>query len=513
MTENTPLPAIPRKVNLKIVLPILMILALLLIYGAGFIALPIGVLTSLRNSDCKGVISWNKVYTSLYPSSIRDQTLPAPVRECEVYLAAVSLEEQGTWREAYNAYQTYATTYPTGLYIGQVREHSALVLMNAVHDEVEANQHEQALADLNLILTTYTDSSVAAEAWTLVPQVYISWGTAFRDAADFERAEQVFNEFKAWTQTNQKTELETEARRELAKTYLGWGLVLQEHKQYETALSKLDQAIAADPQSQFESAAEVRSAQQNIYVEWGNVFLGLGEFPTAIEKFNKAVSLSDGKTEDGTRDALSNGHIQWAASLSSAADFHAALEHLNLAKDAAQTDPAKQTVDKSFSDMYLAFSQSTEIQARAAIREGVDAICKKNKKPEFPIFGLNKDSVRLGISGDDAKLPEELTAKTPGEMHYVMCVNVENKTVDSREQQEIVYKTSKWYLYRMVTQTRVQLIWKIQLFNADTGELVAETTLNGGAPPPFPEGAGGGSFAGPAPTDAEISKWLDSVIK
>lgn len=512
MTENTAAPIKVHKFNLKIALPILTVLVLLLLYGAGFIALPIAILTSLRNSDCAAVISWNNVYTSLYPSSIQDQTLPAPVKECEVYMTAVALEEKAAWRPAYDAYQTYISTYPTGLYLSNVREHSALVLMNLIHEEVEGNQHEQALSDLTLILSTYADTSSAPEAWRLVPQVYTSWGTAFREADDFERAEQVFNEFKKWAQTNQKSDLEVEAHRELAKTYLDWGLVLLEHKQYETALLKLDQAVAADPQSKFDSASEVKSAQRKVYIQWADVFLELGEFPAAIEKFEKAVSLSDGESDDGARAALTHGRIQWAASLSTGADFKAALDQLKLAQNAAQADTSKQAVDAAFSETYLAFSRSTEIQARAAMREAVDMICKKKKKPELPIFGLNQDVVRMGISSGDAKLPSDLVAKTPGEMHYILCVDVENRTVDSREQQEIVFKTSKWYLYKMVTSYRVQLIWKIQLYKADTGERVAETTLIGGTPPPFAEGMGG-TLAGPPPTDEEVTKWLQSVVE
>lgn len=250
-------------------------------------------------------------------------------------------------------------------------------------------------------------------------------------------------------------------------------------------------------------------------MEWGNVFLGQNEFPVAIEKFDKAVSLADGSSDDGARDALINGRIQWAASLSAAEDFKGALDQLNLAKESAQAESSKKSVDAAFSNTYLAFSNSTGPQARVAMRQAIETMCKQHKKPELPIFGLKKDALRLGIHGGDAKLPENLAAKTPGEIHYVVCVEVENKTIASREYKNIVFKTSKGYFYTIEQQFRVQLIWELSLYKADTGEKVSETTLMGATPPPFPEGANaaGTYFAGPPPSAEQLTDWLQSSIK
>jgi hypothetical protein len=129
----------------------------------------------------------------------------------------------------------------------------------------------------------------------------------------------------------------------------------------------------------------------------------------------------------------------------------------------------------------------------------------------LPIFGLNKDSIRFGIHGVEDQLPENLLARTPGEMHYVACVTADNKTIESRQHKNIILQFSRGYLYVLVDQFRVQLIWNVRLLNLATGKSVAEQSFTGGTPPPFSE-TGGNYFYGPTPID-ELTDWLPSVIQ
>jgi hypothetical protein len=241
--------------------------------------------------------------------------------------------------------------------------------------------------------------------------------------------------------------------------------------------------------------------------------LGQRDFSGAIEKFKLALSKADGNNDDGANDALVNGQIQWAKDFSAKEDFQAALEHLQTAKETALSEAAKKSVDNAYQDTYLAFSKSTGPQARRAMKDALKTVCEKHKAPDLPIFGLSKESIRFGIYGVEEKLPENLAATTPGEMHYIACIDVENKVIDSRYKKSIVLRVSRGYFYTYIHQMRAQIIWNVILLKTDTMKNVGVTTLTGDTPPPFPEGNdNGGIFYGTSPID-DLAEWLQSVIK
>jgi len=508
MPENTTAPVNTRRSYVKIFLTVLI---LLLVYGAGTIVLPFSIQTSFWNKNCNSVLTLHKSYASLYPEFIRVGTLSGPVRECEAYMLATSNEEDKNWRDAYDAYQVYSTTYPSGLYVVEAYEHSAVALANIAKEQVERKEYEDAVKNLNLITSSYSDADISVEVWTLLPSIYTSWGADMRESGDFAKAEQVLNDFKNWSLTYQRNDSVIDAQRELAKTYLAWSRDLQSQMQYEDALAKLDLAVSADPESQFDSAAQVKSGQSHVYMEWGNDLLEQDQFPLAIEKFELAVVKAEGTKDDSARDALANGQVQWAHKLSADEDFQDALEHMAAAKEIAASDTANKSVDTALQDTYLAFSNSTGQQARRAIKEALQTVCEKHQAPDLPIFGLNKNSIRFGIYGAEDPLPEELAIRAPGEMHYVACITADNKTIESRLHRNITLRVaSNYYYYTLVEQFRVQVIWNVELIKVDTGTSVAEQTLKGAPPPPFSE-AGGIYFYGLPPLD-EFTVWLQSFL-
>ena len=222
----------PKKPRNKFILVLLFgILILLLLYGAGFIVLPISIMTSFRNENCDTVLTLDRVYAGLYPGFMEDQGLSVPVMECKTYRRATLSNEQGAWRQAFDA-------YPNGRYIEEAHEHSALALLNILKDQAEQKKYDEAVANLNLINASYSDTPVSAQALSLFPSLYTFWGAGLRESGNFERAEQMFNELSTWSQNNQKTESQAQAQSELAKTYIAWGLALQSQKLYEDALAK-----------------------------------------------------------------------------------------------------------------------------------------------------------------------------------------------------------------------------------------------------------------------------------
>lgn len=494
----------------KILLAGLLILLLLLVYGIGIVVLPISILFSHQNKNCDAVLTLHKMYVELYPSFLEDQTLSAPTRECDAYALATSIEERGSLQEAYAAYQAYLTAYPSGLYVEEAHERSVLVLISMVKDQIDQKVYDEALANLNLIISSHPDTSVSTDAWSLFPSTYTSWSTGLRKAKDFAGSEQVLNEFKNWSQTNQKNDLVMHAQRELAQTYLAWGLDLQSQKQFESALAKFELASAA-PQSQFDFAAQVKAGQSSTYIDWGNELLEQDQFPVAIEKFELAISKSGGTNDENAADALANGQIHWAGRLSTDEDFQGALEHLQSAKEIAATDAVKKSVEVALQDTYLAFSMSSGPQARKAMKEVIKTVCQDQEAPDLPIFGLNKDSVRFAIYGVDDKLPEGLAAKTPGEMHYVACVTTDNRTIETRLHKDMVLQQGRFQYYRLVEQFRVQVIWDVRLLGTDTSKRAAEQIFKGEQPPPFAENAGN-YFYGPTPME-EFKLWLQVFIQ
>jgi tetratricopeptide (TPR) repeat protein len=507
MSENAGTSVNTRKSYVKILLLTLAVIVPLFVYGAGVLVLPFSAQIIFQNKNCDLGLNLYKVYASLYPEFIRDASLAGPVQECEAYVLATSNENDENWRSAYDAYQDYLSAYPSGLYAGEAYEHSAVTLMSIAKEQAEQKEYAEAVKNLNQLVSSYSDTNVSAESWTLFSSTYTAWGSDLREADDFERSEQVLNDFKTASLNYQQVDPTTEAERQLAQTYLAWGLNLQSQKQREDALAKFNLAVSVDSQAQFDSTEQAKSSQRKLYIEWGDDLLEQKQFPAAMEKFALAVSQAEGEKDDGAKDALVNGRIQWAADLSHAEDFTGALEQLKSAKQAAASDPS---VEKALQDTYLAFSKSSGRQARIAIKEALETICKKHDEPDLRIFGLDKDSVRFGIYGVEDRLPEDLAARTPGEMHYVVCITTDNRTVESRQHKNIVLKVSRGYYYTLVEQFRVQMIWNVELLNVETGRSVAEQTLTGELPPPFSE-VGGNYFYGKAPME-EFKTWLQSAI-
>ncbi len=446
---------------------------------------------------------------------MQDGTLPASVNECRSYLTASSYEEAVDWWAAYDAYQAYSSTYPDGLFAAQAHEHGALALMNLAREEIQGGQYKEALDGLERIVSDFADTDISAEAWMMIPSTYVSWGSDLQDEGQFEQAEQAFYRFKIWSQNNQKPDLEKDAQRELARLYVDWGLSIQSQKQYENALAKFDQAIAADPQSEFDSTEDAKTGKRSLFVEWGNELLEQNQLSAAMEKFENAVSLADDEEDSGAGDALANGHLHWASNLSADEDFFGALEHLEIGQTAARTDDMKQALDAGLQEAYFAFSKSTGRQAKQVVRDALVTVCNENDIPEYPIFGLDKDSVRIGLFGVEGQLLEDLAARTPAEMHYVACVRVERRVLE-------VDGSYAWFrgpagIFRVTLDEvrRIQVYWTITVREIGTGKILGTETFEGSPPPPFPKGgaSGGGDLEGSPPPQEALRKWLLSIIQ
>ncbi len=337
-------------------------------------------------------------------------------------------------------------------------------------------QYMDAVDNLNLLLTDYEDTEIAPDGIALLPEVYTAWGTNLRSDNDFGGAERVFNDFKTWSQNAEKPEHVNAAQREIAQTYLDWGLALQSQKQFEVARIKLEIAESTDPNplSNAWPASSMKANQGTFYHEWGDYLVEQKDFVSAMGQYETALSLLAGDDQDAIKDGIANGHIQWAGDLSSHEDFIGALKQVDLAEQSAATEAMKKLVESARSNTYLVFSQSSGEQARQAMKEAVELICKQSLPPKLPIFGLNADIHLAGFYGNDQVLPENVAAQTPGEMHYVACID------------DVVSKTIQYVEFYGFQMFRFKESWAISLRDAATGKIVEEHLLEGDDPDPMP---------------------------
>ncbi len=498
-----------KKLRISLFVTISIVILSLLAYTGGIIVLPVSMLYAYKDKNCGSVLARNNIYTRIYPAFLEDKTLTGPVMECAVYTLANLNETKGAWRGSYNAFQVYSASYPNGLFVKEAHEHSAIALIGLVKEQIAGKTYKEALENLNSVVVGYNDTSSSAVARGLFPEIYTAWGTDLRSAGKFAEAERVFNEFKAWAESNQKTELAKSVQNELAQTYLAWGLALQSQKQFEEANTKFAAAASTDPEPQSNSgpASQVKANQTKLYEEWGDYLIGQKDFEQAIEKYKTAVSLSENNDQLTAKDAVANGYIQWGAGLSATDDFLGALKQVDLAQANAATDTMKKSVEETRSGIYLAFSKSSGEQAQQAMKDAVRVVCELNKKPDLPIFALDKSAVLAGVYGIEAQLPENVLAATPGALHYVVCTKVVEQTVQFVD----------FYGYQMI---RIKVSWDVSLYNMETGNVIETQHLDGQDPSALPTEPGAivaagrrQRYVGQPPTITELAAWLLTVMK
>jgi tetratricopeptide (TPR) repeat protein len=525
-------------------------------YAAGGFILPAAIQSGYQGKNCDSVLQLGGLYARFYPANTETSKL---VSECALYTLAVHQEEQKAWQEAYNSYKVYLGTYPNGIFVREAREHSALALMGLAEMQQEQKKYTEALGTLNMVMQAYTDTPSAAQSAVRIGETYLAWGTDLRATKDFSGAEKVLKEFKNWAQDHNQaesvkaakdalaqtyqawgTDLRTAgdfagaentftrlqnwaqdnqladsvktAKHELAQTYLAWAVGLQSQKKFPEAQARLEQVIATDPESQAAAgpAAQAKAALPALHTEWGNTLIAQNDFAGGIDQLKNALKLTEAKDQPAAKEVVVKAYLQWAASLVKAEDYLLALDKIKLAEGDPGTEAAKKDLETARADTYLAFSNSAGRQAQQAMRDAVKALCEKNKKPDLPIFGLDKTNIRAGLFGVDAKLPENVAATTPGALHYVACIEAVLKPVETR--------TFYWAVL-----VREKTDWNVTLRAMDTATNKATTVLEGGTPPPLPQITRANyisiltspyqHFPGSLPDVVDLANWLLTFLK
>jgi len=163
-------------------------------YIGGYFILPGMVKSAYRDGNCEAVLSQHDIYSSVYPSAITNESNADLVRECAIYTLAVTNEDAELWRDSYYAFSVYRESYPQGLFTDEVCEHSAVVLMGLVNEDVGQGNYAKADDGLNFILENYSDTPIAADAKKIKTDLRMELGINMRETGDFAIAQQIFIE-------------------------------------------------------------------------------------------------------------------------------------------------------------------------------------------------------------------------------------------------------------------------------------------------------------------------------
>lgn len=500
--------------GLAIIIAIAVIIIILLgVYLAGNFVLPGSIKSNYQSKNCEQVLSLGNVYASVYPAFLADKSIPDLTKECALYSFALENEQKKVWQDAFNGYKTYKQNYPKGLFVNEADEHSALILTNWAKDDLAAKKYNNALDNINLVIQNYSNTKAASEASELTSDVYTTWAKDQRESSDFAGAESTLKTFSTWAAGAKKTEYVKSAGRELASTYLAWGLAFQSQKQFDDARTKLELAISTDPEPLAKTgpAMQAKAAKAKLYTEWGDTLLDKDDFAGALDRYQTVISLSEEKDQSVAKDRLAEVHLKWAANLSSTEDFLGALKKVDDASQSAATDTEKKTVETAKTGIYAAFSKSTGKQAVAAMKDAAKEVCEKNKKPTLPIFGLDKEHVLAGIYGVDDQLPESVAAKTPATMHYIACIDMHTDTI-----QTMMFLWAKF--------VREKYTWNVTLRPVADPTTTSTTKIEGGIPPALPQITRanylsyllGSSFyrsRGSNPDAVTLANWMLTIMK
>jgi len=484
-------------------------------YFAGSLVLPGSIKSAYQEKDCQSVLKLDNTYRSIYPANMTSKRPASLVNECAVYTLAMTSEQRGAWRDSYHAFSVYSETYPSGLFTDEAHRQGAVGLLSLTKEEITQKKYLEAAGNLNTILVDYKDTDVVTEAVKLFPEIYMAWGEDLRAGGDFTGAERTFNDYKVWAESNRQAEHVQTAQAQLAQTYLVWGTALQAQQKFDDAQAKFDLAVSLNP----DFAEQIQSGQMELYRQQGDYLIEQGDFAGAMERYETAAALSKSNDPASASDIIANGFVQWASGLTAEEDYLGALVLLDFAQTNAATNSAKTGVDNARSDLYLMFSKSVGAQAQKAMEDAVRIFCEHHIQPRLPIFGLNKDTILAGIYGiEDNKLPENLVATTPAELHYVVCIEETIKVIGSVRHN--LYASAAGfqpYLFE-----RFQYTWVVILRETDTGAETASTTIHGAEPPPFPTNDfeiytaafnGETQYRGPKPDFGELVAWLSTTLK
>jgi len=460
-------------------------------YLAGNSIFPSIIKSNYQNKNCDRVIHLNDYYSKYYTAKqIERSGISEQVGECAAYITALDREQQKAWQNAFSNYKKYSESYPSGIFVKDAHEHTALVMTKLAREQLVQKQYSEASQSLKLIFSDYRDTVVAKESGEMLLEVYAAWEKDLRDEGEYADAEKNCLELNDWAQKNFQADAARQANTALAQTYLEWGQAIEKGGDFMEASRKYEQAIQVDPAPDIlnSPAFQAQHALPKLHIAWGDVLFSQQNVDGALGQYQTAIDTSTPDYQPTAKDALANVYLKFATDLASKEDFLGALDQITLAENSAGTGTLKESITETKKNIYAAFSTSSGEQAQAAITAMVKATCEgTDEKTSLPIFGTDAGSIKALLYGVETFLPQEMTAQKPSELRYVICAVETPKEIERFNAAVItVEPKNRKEIYRSyATFLRVQYIWDLKIFKVGEDDELAQTTFSGKVPGKF----------------------------
>lgn len=454
------------------------------IYFYGSLHYPRALQQAYQEKDCETVLTSHSMITRFYPYRSLQANTTSLALECALYTNAEKLQEDGKWQDAYQAFKTCAETYPDGILASDAREQAAASLLSQAAEQQEQKAYAESIETLKLVMAEYPSQAEVADRYA---EAHLAWGSEYQSRGEFQPAEDVLLSLQGWSLAGEYETHLAESQSALAGLYLAWGESHQSAGELVPALEKYRQAVEASPDSEFASLAAEK--QVEILLAQGEAYVDAGDYQSAVDTYQRGVSEVNDSGQDRLHTATAQAYLAWAKHNVEREDYYQALEKIESASGLPLSETASRDVESYQQEIYTAFANSSGTQAKNLIQEVSRNSCKQEKNNAFfPVFGINSENALFALHGLDKTLPENLTAKTPGELRYIICVNASSEIIESKTVLMILWD----YVRRSnlgqhnETFTRTQFLWEVSVFDVTTEEVVAEKIIKGSEPPPLP---------------------------
>lgn len=466
-----------------VLLSISSLIALTGVYFLGEYLLPGISRLYYENKNCSMVASIGDFYSALYNPN---QAIAAMDSECEDYLAAQELQENGALQATYQSYENYLAKYPSGVLAAEAAQKAAENRYGFAQQELQQERYEAAASELTDLMQQYPSRPEFTSAKDLFVEVHVQWGRALLSGEDFGAAEQVFLTLKQWADNEGGTNHIRTANDELVGFYYDQAKKYQGEGEFDLAVEKFQQAIQVDEFSPI--GVRAKDGFIEYLLAEGGKMLEAGEYEGAIEIYLLGLSEYPSESQDRLREQIIQSYADWALALAGEEQFTLALGKLAQMEDLylLPGEQAEQIFADTRAEVYKGFSNSSGEEATQLMQQAVISICEGKAVDLLPIFGLDDSQVLFVMHGlKDEQLPNDMVAKTPGQLHYVVCGQLVQTILESKTVRMVPFRNNVQIrsLSRDETFNRVRYSWQVDVFHVPTGELAGQTQIWGTDPP------------------------------
>ncbi len=378
------------------------------------------------------------------------------VEECQAQLALEQAIQAQDWPAAYSIIENYLVVHQSGAFVTDMNEQAGIVLLAWSKNFVAQNDFKTAIEKLELIQRGFPTSSVVPSVSKVMYDDYLLWAKYLYEQKDYQSAEQ---------------------------TLL---LVASQAQASPEQLKQADQGLAV------------------VYFQWAKTKVEEDKYDEALQYYEAAKNLNPGLVDyDRLKDQIT---LLRVTDLVQASDFDAALAMTRDMSETALSEQGKLDAVAEETKILDAYAHSDSEQAKAQMIAAATNMCKK-ELPTMPIFAKDAETIRFAIAGpfENLQIPEEWTARTPSELHYIVCIAQSQSRVET-------------CFYRFGHNVRRnRFVWSTTVYDILTGKAIKTNRFQGGEPRRcaqteyFYGGSSVSDLYGDLPKMQRVLDWLTSL--